>query len=219
MGAVLVLVAVFLIGVAIAGLIRGRLPWTRVIATRRDAVVALVVGFALFALGGALLPAETEQEPAAAVAAPGPSSTVAAPIPSSVPSASPSSTPSPSVTPTATTTPSAAPTTASPLPTASVERESGRLEATRKYVPPVSAYAEPRGSNGSVTGRTSAGSSSSGGGSTDTYTNVDGNEVQRPTHASTAPDGASAQCRDDTYSFSQNRRGTCSGHGGVARWL
>jgi hypothetical protein len=33
------------------------------------------------------------------------------------------------------------------------------------------------------------------------------------------PTGASAQCRDDSYSFSAHRRGTCSHHGGVARWL
>jgi hypothetical protein len=31
--------------------------------------------------------------------------------------------------------------------------------------------------------------------------------------------GASAQCRDGTYSFSRSRRGTCSHHGGVAVWL
>lgn len=34
-----------------------------------------------------------------------------------------------------------------------------------------------------------------------------------------APAGASAVCRDGTYSYSQNRRGTCSHHGGVAQWL
>ncbi|MBL8195108.1 MAG: DUF3761 domain-containing protein [Blastocatellia bacterium] len=33
------------------------------------------------------------------------------------------------------------------------------------------------------------------------------------------PPGARAICRDGTYSFSQNRRGTCSHHGGVAQWL
>jgi chromosome segregation ATPase len=33
------------------------------------------------------------------------------------------------------------------------------------------------------------------------------------------PEGASAKCRDGTYSYSQNRRGTCSHHGGVAEWL
>ncbi|WP_343205931.1 DUF3761 domain-containing protein [Rhodanobacter sp. MP1X3] len=37
--------------------------------------------------------------------------------------------------------------------------------------------------------------------------------------AATAPAGASAQCRDGSYSFSMNHRGTCSHHGGVARWL
>lgn len=37
--------------------------------------------------------------------------------------------------------------------------------------------------------------------------------------AGIAPAGASAQCRDGTYSFSRSRRGTCSHHGGVARWL
>jgi uncharacterized protein YraI len=34
-----------------------------------------------------------------------------------------------------------------------------------------------------------------------------------------APDGATARCRDGSYSFSQSRRGTCSWHGGVDEWL
>jgi phosphatidylserine/phosphatidylglycerophosphate/cardiolipin synthase-like enzyme len=34
-----------------------------------------------------------------------------------------------------------------------------------------------------------------------------------------APAGATAQCRDGTYSYSQHRSGTCSDHGGVATWL
>jgi hypothetical protein len=34
-----------------------------------------------------------------------------------------------------------------------------------------------------------------------------------------APQGATVQCRDGTYSFSRSRRGTCSHHGGVAKWL
>ncbi|WP_372442060.1 DUF3761 domain-containing protein [Actinomadura violacea] len=33
------------------------------------------------------------------------------------------------------------------------------------------------------------------------------------------PAGASAVCRDGTLSYSAHRRGTCSHHGGVARWL
>jgi len=51
------------------------------------------------------------------------------------------------------------------------------------------------------------------------YTNVDGNIVHSLAFAPSVPAGASAVCKDGTYSFSQNRRGTCSGHGGVARWL
>jgi hypothetical protein len=45
--------------------------------------------------------------------------------------------------------------------------------------------------------------------------------VHRPIHAKGkhVPAGATAQCRDGSYSFSQNHRGTCSHHGGVARWL
>jgi hypothetical protein len=34
-----------------------------------------------------------------------------------------------------------------------------------------------------------------------------------------SPPGATAQCRDGTYSFSKHHSGTCSSHGGVARWL
>jgi hypothetical protein len=33
------------------------------------------------------------------------------------------------------------------------------------------------------------------------------------------PAGATAICRDRTYSYSAHRRGTCSHHGGVAQWL
>jgi hypothetical protein len=34
-----------------------------------------------------------------------------------------------------------------------------------------------------------------------------------------APAGATAVCRDGSYSYSQHRSGTCSRHGGVGRWL
>ena len=51
------------------------------------------------------------------------------------------------------------------------------------------------------------------------YTNKDGERVQSPTYSDTIPVGATAQCRDGTYSFSRNHRGTCSHHGGVAKWL
>ena len=50
----------------------------------------------------------------------------------------------------------------------------------------------------------------------DYYRNSDGNCVHRP---SDNPSGATAQCQDGTYSYSQHRSGTCSGHGGVKTWL
>ena len=53
----------------------------------------------------------------------------------------------------------------------------------------------------------------------DSYVNSRGNCVHRPVASRTVPAGASAQCADGTYSFSQSRRGTCSHHGGVSRWL
>jgi hypothetical protein len=52
-----------------------------------------------------------------------------------------------------------------------------------------------------------------------TYKNVDGNKVKSPTYYKTAPEGATAECWDGTYSYSQHRRGTCSHHGGVKKWL
>lgn len=52
-----------------------------------------------------------------------------------------------------------------------------------------------------------------------TYVNSKGQTVPRPENCSAAPNGATAQCRDGSYSFSQSRRGTCSHHGGVAKWF
>ena len=51
------------------------------------------------------------------------------------------------------------------------------------------------------------------------YTNSKGEKVQSPTYYTSRPAGATALCRDGTYSFSRSRRGTCSHHGGVARWF
>lgn len=50
------------------------------------------------------------------------------------------------------------------------------------------------------------------------YNNTNGYVVQSPTYYNNRPPGATARCRDGTYSFSQSRCGTCSGHGGVAEW-
>jgi len=50
------------------------------------------------------------------------------------------------------------------------------------------------------------------------YTNVDGHRVHRPEFNNVRPAGATAQCADGSWSFSEHRRGTCSHHGGVANW-
>lgn len=52
------------------------------------------------------------------------------------------------------------------------------------------------------------------------YINSKGVKVKRPIVVKEViPVGASAQCKDNTFSFSQTRRGTCSHHGGVKKWL
>ena len=51
------------------------------------------------------------------------------------------------------------------------------------------------------------------------YKNIDGDRIQSPTHSDRVPNGATAVCKDGTYSFSRNRSGTCSHHGGVDYWL
>lgn len=53
------------------------------------------------------------------------------------------------------------------------------------------------------------------------HRNKAGQEVHAPAKSvgDKVPAGASAKCRDGSYSFSQSRRGTCSHHGGVAAWL
>jgi uncharacterized protein YraI len=53
------------------------------------------------------------------------------------------------------------------------------------------------------------------------YTNSKGIWVPSPVNTvdGQPPAGASAQCNDGSFSFSMSRRGTCSHHGGVRRWL
>jgi hypothetical protein len=54
-----------------------------------------------------------------------------------------------------------------------------------------------------------------------TYQNRDGETVHAPAQSRSGhvPEGATARCRDGSYSFSRHRSGTCSRHGGVASWL
>lgn len=88
--------------------------------------------------------------------------------------------------------------------------------------PAASSPADTASSSPTATREATSSSTTGGGGgsSSDYYTNSRGVQVRRPTRSDGGPPpGASAQCRDGSYSFSQSRRGTCSGHGGVARWL
>ena len=50
----------------------------------------------------------------------------------------------------------------------------------------------------------------------DYYKNVNGACVHRP---ASDPSGATAKCRDGSYSYSRHASGTCSHHGGVLRWI
>jgi hypothetical protein len=98
--------------------------------------------------------------------------------------------------------------------TVAAEAPEDDADEVRTVAPPTPAYSSPSGS-------TSARQSPpAGGSSSDYYTNSRGNKVPRPVFSDDGPPaGASAQCRDGSYSFSQSRRGTCSHHGGVSRWL
>ena len=53
------------------------------------------------------------------------------------------------------------------------------------------------------------------------YINSQGEWLPSPTRTADGqpPAGATAHCRDGTFSFSRTRQGTCSHHGGVAEWL
>jgi hypothetical protein len=71
----------------------------------------------------------------------------------------------------------------------------------------------------SPTPQAAAPATTSGPCSADYYRNSNGVCVHRPMKRqdSGVPQGATAQCRDGSYSFSQHRSGTCSHHGGVSK--
>lgn len=89
---------------------------------------------------------------------------------------------------------------------------------SRKYIK-IKTNLTYRSSSHKSSGKTSSYGNSTGATSIKYYTNSYGERVQSPTYYQTAPAGATALCRDGTYSFSRSRRGTCSHHGGVAKWL
>jgi hypothetical protein len=111
----------------------------------------------------------------------------------------PTETPKPTLTPTYTPRPTLKPTN-TPIPTRVY------IAPTTIYVPPTEV--PPVESNSRLDNN-------------NYYTNTEGNRVHSPANTmdGSVPAGASAQCGDGTYSFSQSRRGTCSHHGGVAQWL
>lgn len=92
--------------------------------------------------------------------------------------------------------------------TPQVQAPTATVIATPKPTPAPSPSISP------VTQETSTGLSND-----NTYINSQGNTVHSPAYSDSVPAGATAQCGDGTYSFSQSRRGTCSHHGGVDRWL
>lgn len=105
-------------------------------------------------------------------------------------------------------------TTATPTPTPQqfVPTTTGAVEVPKQVEPkptkarPKTAQATPKAPNPAECG-------------SDYYRNTDGVCVHRPASGPGAADGATALCKDGSYSYSQNRRGTCSGHGGVRTWL
>jgi hypothetical protein len=163
------------------------------------AMVALCGSCSLFGLGlNALGLVDTAATPTPAATTPAAASkTVSAaplapaPIASSLTSPSPSPSRSPRRSPSSSPTPSLKPTPA-------------HSRAATSHAPPAKAAPTGGGSGSCTDGY---------------YRNVDGNCVHRPTQAPKPPAGATAQCEDGTYSFSQHRQGTCSGHGGVKQWL
>jgi len=57
-------------------------------------------------------------------------------------------------------------------------------------------------------------------GSTGFYSRADNRNrnANKNANSQSRPAGATARCKDGTYSFSKHRRGTCLHHGGVAEW-
>jgi Protein of unknown function (DUF3761)/zinc-ribbon domain len=101
--------------------------------------------------------------------------------------------------------------TPTPLPTPDSKRAGKNKEPDE---------VEAGGDDGKADDNSGERSSASSSSSDDYYTNSRGERVPRPRpNPGGPPAGATAQCRDGSYSFSRSRRGTCSHHGGVARWL
>jgi hypothetical protein len=185
--------------VAAVGLVRQRISWTRVIATRRDAGFLLLASLGLLVVGALLDPSPKKVAVSSASDVSAPAATDAV-----MPSPAEPATSAPAVA------------TAIPSPRAESSRPLPTYSPVTAYTAPAPVYSTPKAYTAPPVATEPTTGAYNGGGTTDTYTNVDGNQVERPDGSSS---GASAQCRDGTYSHSQHRSGTCSGHGGVAQWL
>lgn len=81
----------------------------------------------------------------------------------------------------------------------------------RRVAPLLSAVALALGAAGAASAHHSSAACSRG-----YYENVSGHCVHSPSSSSA---GATARCRDGTFSYSEHASGTCSYHGGVAIWI
>ncbi len=231
MSTALILVGFTVFVLGLIALIRGRLGWAR-ISTRKTAGLVMAAAFAVLLTGGALSPKPT---PAATVRHVAPTTT---PTPASTstraettpPSTPPPTTPAPTsqspvqAAPVQTTTTVALPTTQTVAQTTQTTQAVPAPAVVPRQVPttpPAAPPAPPAATIAPPAPPPAAAGGGGGGGSCgpDSYLNSSGVCVPDPVAAPTAPPGATAHCRDGTYSFSQHRSGTCSGHGGVAAFL
>lgn len=190
------------------------------VGTRRRSVAALVVAPVFLLVGAGVVGAGSPPRPPVTVVAEAAPARVPAAVPTSEPAAvaplaaAPTSAQAPAVVAAAAAAPEAvgpqsviAPQPVAPQPVA--PQPIAPRPATLPPAAPQQAAAKPAAPQ--PVAASSCGASS--------YINSSGNCVPRPVAAAAPPAGATAQCKDSEYSFSQRRQGTCSGHGGVARWL
>ena len=91
----------------------------------------------------------------------------------------------------------------------------GGIQKATKAKPAIAATAPAPAAAPAAAAPTTAATASTTAAKTSTATK----SAPATTAGNTDPTGASAKCKDGTYSKSQHRSGTCSSHGGVAEWL
>jgi len=212
MSTALIMVGFTIFVLGLIALIRGRLGWAR-ISTRKTAGLVMAAAFAVLLTGGALAPTPT---PAATVRHVAPTTT-----PTSAPTSTPPTTTTSTPSPTSQTPVQAAPvqTTTTVLPTTQAVAQTTPVVPAPAVVPRQAATTPPPAPPASTIAPPAPPPDGGGSCGADSYLNSSGVCVPDPVAAPAAPPRATAHCRDGTYSFSQHRSGTCSGHGGVAAFL